>query len=482
MKDNLSPTLEQGQLFEIDGVVCTVTGIRGGELQFEREGLGLEESVELNAFMARHPRFLTPEGKGYDEMANEAGVMVFENAPRAEKDRAYRLEPHIREVLFGTTELPGESPTAPDTNFEPELDEGFKERLDAKVKELEGSEFKYKRETLEKLIRAYREVGIDALVRKGKGGRPVERDPRFDEAVEFVLARELAKPGPRVQATKVLVKVAQLIATNDRFKGTQTPSKSVSFEVVRRTLEWMGGDGTHRKYQQSRANRPAGTYRKAYATMPGERVEIDATVLNIVVTNGIRMFRPHGVFGIDVRTRIVSGPVVAPSIGQPEVAALLLEMFTPKPSARPFSADAAYNQLGVDASYLAKYVPEAPEGASEAGLMVVPRVICIDRGREFDNRWLVGLAANLGFGIEFARPYTPTDKPHIERFFRTMESVLQTLPGYTGIDVRDRGRGLKFEPDELLTMAELETVLKAWVTRVYHHTPHSGLVVSGVMA
>ncbi|MDT3682526.1 MAG: hypothetical protein ROY82_08660 [Truepera sp.] len=482
MKDNLSPTLNQGQLFEIDGVVCKVTGIKGGELHYERDGLGLEESVELNAFMARRPRFLTPDGKGYDELTHEAAVMVYKDAPRAEQDRALRLEPHIRQVIFGTPELPGESPTAPGSNLAPEPSEGFNERLDAKVEELANSEFSYKRETLEKLIRAYRERGVAGLVRKGSGGRPVERDPRFDEAVEVVLARQLSKPGPRIQATMILAKVAELIATNERFKGTRIPSKSVSFEVVKRTLKWMGADNTHRKYQQSRANRPAGTFRKAHATMPGERVEIDATVLNVMVTDGTRMFRAHSVWGLDGVTRAAFGPVVAPSIGQPEVASLLLEMFTPKPSARPFSADAAYNQLGVDASHLAKFVPEAPEGASEAGLMIVPRVICIDRGREFDNRWLVGLAANLGFGIEFARPYTPTDKPHVERFFRTLESVLQTLPGYTGIDVRDRGSGLQFEPHELLTLAELETVLKAWVTRVYHHTPHSGLVVSEVKA
>ena len=127
--------------------------------------------------------------------------------------------------------------------------------------------------------------------------------------------------------------------------------------------------------------------------------------------------------------------------------------------------------------HLLKYLEDGGELGPATGMIVVPRVVVIDRGRAYDNAWLRKLAAVMGFSIELSRPRTPTDKPHVERAIRTLNPILAKLPGYVGRNTVERGRGKAYRHEELLTMAELETLLKAWAHHVYHHRPHKGLVL-----
>ncbi len=70
---------------------------------------------------------------------------------------------------------------------------------------------------------------------------------------------------------------------------------------------------------------------------------------------------------------------------------------------------------------------------------------------------------------------TPTDKAAIERFFKTLrEGLLAALPGYKGPDVYSRGKdpaGCTY-----FFMDELETVIRQWISGIYHQRAHSGLV------
>jgi len=81
----------------------------------------------------------------------------------------------------------------------------------------------------------------------------------------------------------------------------------------------------------------------------------------------------------------------------------------------------------------------------------------------------------LGISIQPAIPDKPTDKPALERFFRTLrQSLLEHLPGYKGPDVAARGKDVEGEAFYYVT--ELEQIIREWVGRVYHHTAHTGLV------
>ena len=69
-----------------------------------------------------------------------------------------------------------------------------------------------------------------------------------------------------------------------------------------------------------------------------------------------------------------------------------------------------------------------------------PRPLVLDHGKIYLSEHLLSVCARLGISIQPARPYTPTDKAAVERFFRTLgEQLLAALPGYKGPDVYSRG-------------------------------------------
>ena len=75
-------------------------------------------------------------------------------------------------------------------------------------------------------------------------------------------------------------------------------------------------------------------------------------------------------------------------------------------------------------------------------------------------------------------PHKPTDKPTLERFFRTLrESLLEHLPGYKGPDVFSRGK--RRGEAAFYYVAELEQIIREWVATVYHHSAHDGLARPG---
>jgi len=113
------------------------------------------------------------------------------------------------------------------------------------------------------------------------------------------------------------------------------------------------------------------------------------------------------------------------------------------------------------------------EGAGLPG--VDAESVVIDHGRIYLSNHLMSVCARLGISVQPARPYTPTDKAAVERFFRTLsEGLLGALPGYKGPDVYSRGDAV--EDKAFYFLPELEQVIREWVATVYHRRPHEGLV------
>ena len=106
---------------------------------------------------------------------------------------------------------------------------------------------------------------------------------------------------------------------------------------------------------------------------------------------------------------------------------------------------------------------------------VLPDTIVVDHGKIYLSEHTRSVCERLGISIQPAIPDKPTDKPALERFFRTLrQSLLEHLPGYKGPDVYSRGD--RVEAEAFYYVAELEQLIREWVGRVYHHTAHAGLV------
>jgi putative transposase len=99
------------------------------------------------------------------------------------------------------------------------------------------------------------------------------------------------------------------------------------------------------------------------------------------------------------------------------------------------------------------------ESALRAGVAArgIPKVLLVDNGSAYRDAQLHRACAVLGIRLVHARPYTPTTKGKIERFFETARS------GFV-VEVEARGVG---------DLAELNRLFSAWVETVYHRRVHS---------
>ena len=87
-----------------------------------------------------------------------------------------------------------------------------------------------------------------------------------------------------------------------------------------------------------------------------------------------------------------------------------------------------------------------------------PKVFNFDNGPAYKNRQMELLAARIGSVISYCRPYTPTQKAKIERWFRTLKDQWMA-----SLDMRD-----------FHTLEELRGSLLTFV-RSYNQRPHSSL-------
>ncbi|MFM4963763.1 DNA-binding protein [Aeromonas bivalvium] len=124
-------------------------------------------------------------------------------------------------------------------------------------------------------------------------------------------------------------------------------------------------------------------------------------------------------------------------------------------------------------------------------------VMRTDNGSDYVSQRVMSICTLLGMDVSRSNAYSGWEKPHIERFFRTMShGLIELLPSYIGHCVADRSviearksfaerLEQKRKPDgekelyELaMTAAELQTLLDDWLEARYHNRKHSSLGMS----
>lgn len=111
-----------------------------------------------------------------------------------------------------------------------------------------------------------------------------------------------------------------------------------------------------------------------------------------------------------------------------------------------------------------------------------------DNGQDYTARHMERVLDALEIDHETTRPFTPEEKPHIERFFRTFShGIVEMLPGYVGHSVAERKaienrrsfaerlmkRGGLAEVK--LTARQFQAICDRWIDSVYMHNAHEGL-------
>jgi putative transposase len=104
-----------------------------------------------------------------------------------------------------------------------------------------------------------------------------------------------------------------------------------------------------------------------------------------------------------------------------------------------------------------------------------PERLVMDNGREFHGESVVQALIDIGVIAEYAASRDPNDKPHVERFIKTLNyCFIHRLPGTTLAKVHQR-IGFKSEEQACFTLKGLDKAIHQWVCNVYHLRPNGGL-------
>lgn len=443
----------QGTRMEIDGELCTVVTIAATltpPIVTLRSDSG--EFVEMPLLQA------ISIFRAFNEVdqprVSEAGD-ILDDLPEHAQSLALERARHIREIIYGDSSgivLPDS-----DSRYNPAATTRAT-RLATKVDDLAGQRG-YSRAALYRMVSDFERGGVRALAPHQPEG------PRFDDprvgleedtlnAIYRVLldfAKHKSTVGLQARKTRVLRELAELGIDDRRLSPFRLES------VVRFISTDLNLSGKARTRRTTGARAQRG-HRRPPPSMPGERIEIDATQLNVQVkcihTN--RSFRPWISVAVCVATRLLRIRLSPDKPSGRDTRMLLFDVMSPlvlPKHTRPHT--------------LALGVPN--EVDVQPGMSI--GVLVVDHGSEYENYRVVDALARWGTTIELARTRRGMDKPYVESANRIWDIMQEDLAGYVGNGPENRGTGV----ESTLTLPALQSICQEWATTYYPHRPHSGL-------
>lgn len=394
-------------------------------------------------------------------------VAALEKVDAQARKRALFLHRHVVEVMTGAP--PGEEDSGP-ARPEYDPDRPLHERLRAKVSELKQAGTPVSERSLKRYIAAYRRNGIAGLI-DGRRTKPSTATGRVDPRIVSLLQASLSEQLNKSTGTRS--RLIRQVRMEAHQQGLTAPSDATLYRVIA-NLEadrHPFGNATTRRTQ---ANKPGRTYGRQAPSRPGELVEIDSTPMDLMV------IYPDGSTGrvdltiaLDIATRTPCAAVLRPvATKSVDAAVLLARALTPLPMQPGWDASLAFSRSVLP--------PDMIEGddtiraSIAAKPVIVPESITVDRGKVFVGSTFMAACERLQISVTKAAPRTPTDKPHIERVFASINSgFTQYLAGYVGPNVVRRGKDPSAEA--FWTLPEVQNLLDLWIVATWQNRPHEGL-------
>jgi putative transposase len=399
-------------------------------------------------------------------------------------DFVVQMAAHVREAFYGTPRDGSEEPRAA---YDPATTT-VKERLASKRQELAGTAWagpsprgKSRRRVngpSPATLHRYRQdlemlhgglAALDARMNPQEGART--RTANVDPALLAIIDSVV-----RGQTRESTVKDKGLIArVRQRTVASGLGIALPSDRTLRRHLAdrkaklYTTGRATSRR---SAANSPTRVYSRVETSRPGGLVEVDSTSLDVMIRGETKPYRAHVTVMLDVATGVVVAWAFHPEAPKAVDHTTMLAHAIVGRHMTP-----GWPQTSLDASLtlpveIMKKVFEVFNDDSLALPYIFPEELTLDGGMDFRAELLKEVALMYGITLNLAAPGTPTQKPHIERFFGTVHTDFSSfLAGHTGGNPEDRGK--KVLP--VLTLPQLNILWELWLTTVYIHTPSDGL-------
>jgi len=406
---------------------------------------------------------------------------ILEDLDPEDRARTEFLHRAVFEVLTGRP--PGALPQ----DFEPDpaydlATTTLGERLEVKSARLSEAGTPVSVRSLKRHIAAYRKDGIKGLV----DGRVLRQQAGTGfQSEQIVALLEEAMAGQELKSTGTRSRLIQEVRWKAEEQNITVPHEATMYRLLKRLERGRHtfGNATTRR---STANRPDRTFGGQSPQRPGELVEIDSTPLDVrlllddgtvstveydkkgnVVASSMEL-----TVAIDVATRVPLAAVLRPSTKAADAAILLARMLTPVPEQPGWLGTVDYARDTIRAGV----IPDQDEvlRIMASRPTIVPESITIDRGKAYASSTFLNGCEMLGISVTMAAPRSPTDKPHIERWFRSLNTLFtQFLGGYKGSNVLLRGQ----DPDgeAVFNAAQVSVLLDLWIAQEWMHRPHDGL-------
>ena len=366
--------------------------------------------------------------------------------------------------------------------------------------------------TVERKRRAWLKEGLWGLV-DDRRTRVRSELGRADPRVVEVLVGLVARARKRRESVGNGARLYERLKTEleRRFPQLRVPPPSSFYALLKKLGIAVKDLTAPLRRQGDQDNRPAPPYTATFAQMPGERVEIDTTGLDLLALgeDGLPVSLELTA-AIDVATRSILGAVVrpksngvrlepgstqgpAPKDGQDagaggqgrkrrrrrgratkgvDASLLLAQMLSPHKAAGHWSKLARAENSDLPYELLLESDPRMAGAAARP--VITPTMIVIDHGKVFTSRAFLDACAYLGISVRPARVRTPTDKAVIERTFSSLKTLFsQFVAGYTGSDITRRGKGV--EKGRLWRIDEINDLLQEFLCLVWQQRPHEGL-------
>lgn len=344
------------------------------------------------------------------------------------------------------------------------------ERLSAKRDELQARGITISMATL---WRRYSRFCSDGVVgcadHRGMPGHV--RAPRIDPIVYSVVDEVMRSF--TMKSTPSKRQVIDLARAELATRDVAIPSRSSMYELVTtldRGRHTFGEAATRRNL----ANSPDRSFGKVRQMYPGQEIQLDATPLDaFVLTADGRTERVDLAIAIDVATRTIVSAILRPRAAKTVDA---IELWTG--AMRPMQMRPEWHEaMSMARSYLpADMLPEDVLAEHIAARPILDvRSVLVDRGRIFVSQHFQRALESRGVDLRIASPYDPTNKPIVERMFKTInEDFVRWIAGYKGRSVAYRG--VHPERDAVWPLPQLQAMLDEWIVSVYQQRPTVGLV------
>lgn len=250
------------------------------------------------------------------------------------------------------------------------------------------------------------------------------------------------------------------------------PDSSTAYRFFKTAYRGKNAYHGSAKGRRSIAERPDGMFGRLAVSRPGQYLVMDTHHLDVHAMEPVTMrwVPAQLTVAMDLHTRCVVGLTCTPIAERAvDVAAVLFEALCPRPARGLLHPNAKWPYHGIPRNIV------FTENGDYWGFPVTAaESLIVDNGKSYVSQHTISVCQRMGINVMPGQVYKPTDKPQIERFFRTLrEDLIQRLPAYTGPDIHSRGKDL--EEDAFMYIHELEELIRNWVTRRYHKKDHAGL-------